>query len=55
MTDKPLVISLTSDYLDLTYGGAIYHSTKWRKPEDSRENEVNIFRDKIKKQCEDIG
>lgn len=41
--------SLTSDYLDLTYEGSIYHSTKWKESEESSKSEVSMFRDKIEK------
>lgn len=40
---------LTSNYLNVVYGGAIYHSTKWEKSERALKSDLDLFRSKIKK------
>lgn len=38
----------TSDYLDMTYQGCIYHATKHPKPEEKLKEAIKSFTDKIK-------
>lgn len=40
---------LTSNYLNLSYGGAIYHSTKWKKTDCALKAELDLIRGKIGK------